>query len=333
MVLRANIVLRAAEGIRNKEIAAQLHVQPNTVTLWRRRFFLQRIAGIERDAPRPVPTRPIPQELVDEILDKTLHQKPAGATHWSTRSLAKEVGVSHMVVHRVWKAHHLEPHRVRTFKVSKDPRFVEKIRDIVGLYLDPPEKAAVFCADEKTQIQALDRTQTILPIRPGLPETRTHDYRRHGTINLYAALNTLDGTVITEFRRRHRHREFLLFLRAIDERVPPELTVHLVLDNLSSHKGDRVRRWLGKHPRFHLHYTPTGTSWVNLVERWFLDLTEKRIRRGTFRSVPQLIAAIKEYVAAYQKSPRPFVWRAKCDDILRKVEKHRERLAAAEVPR
>lgn len=243
--------------------------------------------------------------------------------------MAQELGVNHMMVHRVWQAHHLKPHKIRTFKISKDLKFAEKVRDIVGLYMDPPARAAVFCVDEKTQIQALDRTQTILPIRPGLPETRTHDYRRNGTINLFAALNFLDGTVITEFRRRHRHREFLLFLRAIDERVPKELEIHLVLDNLGSHKGDKVKRWLRKHIRFHLHYTPTGSSWINLVERWFLDLTEKRIRRGTFRSVPELIAAIKEYVAAYHEYARPFVWTAKCDDILKKVEKYRERMAAA----
>lgn len=328
-MIRATIVLRAAEGCQNKEIAADLRIEPNTVTLWRSRFLIHRIMGIERDAPRPTPSKPPPPELVERILHKTLHGKPKGATHWSTRSLARAVGVNHMMVHRVWTAHHLSPHKIRAFKISKDPKFSEKVRDIVGLYMDPPTKAVVFCMDEKTQIQALDRTQTILPIRPGLPETRTHDYRRHGTIDLLAALNVLDGTVITEFRRRHRHREFLLFLRAIDEQVPKELAVHLVLDNLSGHKGDKVRRWLKKHPRFQLHYTPTSSSWINLVERWFLDLTEKRIRRGTSQSVPQLVEAIKEYVEAYHECPRPFVWKSKSEDILRKVERYRERLTAA----
>lgn len=329
VVQRASIVLRAAEGYTNKEIVAELGCHPDTVTLWRRRFLSHRLQGIEHDAPRPTPRLPLPKDLVDRILRTTLQEKPRGATHWSTRSLARVIGVNHVAIHRVWRAHHLAPHKVRTFKLSNDKKFAEKVRDIVGLYMNPPDKAAIFCFDEKTQIQALDRTQTRLPIAPNLPETRTHDYKRNGTINLFAALNLLDGKVITAFQKRNRHREFLFFLRRVDERVPRELAVHVVLDNGSSHKGDTIRRWMKRHPRFHLHYTPTSSSWINLVERWFLDLTEKRIRRGTFQSVPELILAIQEYAATYNEAPRPFVWTAKCEDILRKVERYRERLVAA----
>jgi transposase len=243
--------------------------------------------------------------------------------------MAKAVNVSNATVHRVWALYRLQPHRIRTFKVSHDPQFAEKMRDVVGLYLDPPEKAAVFCVDEKTQIQALDRTQTILPIRPGLPESRTHDYKRNGQIDLFAALNVLDGTVITEFHRRHRHQEFLIFLRNIDEHVDPELDIHLVFDNLATHKHEKVKRWLARHPRFHIHLTPTGSSWLNQVERWFSELTGKRIRRGTFKNVRALTTAIREYIATYHENPRPFVWTAEPDDILRKVAKNRQLLVTA----
>lgn len=326
LVLRSHIVLRAAEGMQNKEIATALGTEPDTVSLWRRRFQIHRLDGIRKDAPRPGRKPEIPQKTVDRILHKTLHEKPRGATHWSTRTMAVAVGVSNATVHRVWKSYRLKPHLTRTFKVSKDPEFVEKVRDIVGLYLNPPEKAAVLCVDEKTQIQALDRTQTILPIRPGLPETRTHDYKRNGTIDLFAALNTLDATVVTEFHRRHRHKEFLVFLQTIDETVPAELDVHVILDNYRTHKHDRVKRWIRRHPRFHFHFVPTGSSWLNLVERWFSELTQKRIRRGTFKNVQELIAAIREFLKAYLEDPRPFVWTAKADDILRKVALNRELL-------
>lgn len=326
LVLRSQIVLKAADGLLNQEIAEALGANPETVSRWRNRFHVNRLLGIEKDAPRPGRKPEIPQEVVDRILHKTLHEKPPGATHWSTRSMAKAVGVSNATVHRVWKLHRLQPHRVRTFKVSKDKHFAEKVRDIVGLYMNPPEKAAVFCVDEKTQIQALDRTQTILPIRPGLPESRTHDYKRNGRTDLFAALNMLDGTVLTQFHDRHRHQEFLVFLRAIDERVPSELDVHIVLDNLSVHKHKAVKRWLARHPRFHLHFTPTGSSWMNLVERWFKELTDKRIRRGTFSSVHELKKAILEFLDTYHENPRPFVWTAKADDILRKVAKTRHLL-------
>lgn len=322
LVLRASIVLQAAEGLENREIAANLGTNRHTVALWRRRFLLHRLNGMEKDAPRQGRKPRIPPEVVDTILHKTLYEKPRGATHWSTRSLGRAIGVSHTTVHRVWRAHRLQPHRVRTFKVSKDPRFAEKVREIVGLYLDPPQKAAVFCVDEKTQIQALDRTQTILPIRPGLPETRTHDYRRNGQTDLFAALNILDGTVITQFHRRHRHREFLVFLRTIDQSVDPGLEIHLVLDNLSAHKHGKVKRWFTLHPRFHTHFTPTGASWLNQVERWFSDLTQKRIRRGTFQNVRELVDGIKEYVETYHENPRPFLWTAKPDQILTKTAKN-----------
>jgi len=236
--------------------------------------------------------------------------------------------VSRETVRRVWKLYRLQPHLVRRFKVSKDPEFVEKVRDVVGLYLNPPEKAVVLSVDEKTQIQALDRTQRILPIRPGLPESRTYDYRRNGTIDLFAALNVLDATVITEFHHRHRHQEFLVFLRTIDESVPEDLDVHVIVDNSGIHKTPEVKRWLGRRPRFHFHFTPTGSSWLNLVERWFSELTQKRIRRETFRDVEELIHAIREFLQVYLENPRQFVWKAKADDILRKVNLNRELLVS-----
>ena len=328
LVLRARIVLEAAEGLQNKTIAAALGTEPDTVSLWRRRFQVHRLAGIEKDAPRPGRKPEVPAAVVDRILRKTLEERPRGATHWSTRTMAEAVGVSRETVRRVWKLYRLQPHRTRIFKVSKDPEFAEKVRDVVGLYLNPPEKAVLLCMDEKTQIQALDRTQTILPIRPGLPESRTHDYRRNGTVDLFAALNTLDATVITEFHRRHRHQEFLVFLRTIDDNVPEELDVHVILDNYRTHKHDRVRRWLRRHPRFHFHFVPTGSSWMNLVERWFSELTQKRIRRGTFKNVHELVRAIREFLEVYLEDPRPFVWTAKADDILRKVALNRELLVS-----
>lgn len=329
LVLRARILLAAADGRPNDEIADEVGTSANTVCLWRARFRACGIDGVRRDAPRPGRKPEVPQAVVDRILHKTLHEKPKGATHWSTRTLAHAVGVSNATVYRVWKAHRLQPHKVRTFKLSRDKHFAEKVRDIVGLYLNPPEKAAVFCVDEKTQIQALDRTQTILPIRSGLPESRTHDYKRNGRIDLFAALNVLDGTVITEFHQRHRNREFLVFLRTIDERVPPELDVHLVLDNLSAHKHDNVKRWLARRPRFKLHWTPTSGSWLNLVERWFSELTQKRIRRGTFESVEDLKRAIREFLESYNANPKPFVWTATADDILRRVAKNQDLLETA----
>jgi transposase len=314
----------AAEGIQNKEIAEELHARPKTVTLWRSRFVIQRLQGMLRDAPRPGRKPRISQRKIDRIVDITLHTKPHGATHWTTRTLAGEMGVSHMTVKRVWEAHRLQPHRERSLKLSSDPQFNEKVRDIVGLYMNPPDKAMVICVDEKPGIQALDRSQTILPLRPGMPASRSWDYKRNGTIDLFAALSVLDGTVVTEFHRRHRHQEFLIFLRTIDENVPEELDVHMVLDNLRTHTQPDVKRWFERHPRFKLHFTPKDGSWLNLVESWLTQLTEKQIRRNSFPNATALTKAIREFVKEYQKHPRPFVWTVDADEILRKVAKLRQ---------
>ena len=324
LVLRSNIVLLAAEGLQNKQIAEKLKVQRNTVQLWRDRFISHRLDGIRKDAPRPGRKQKIKQSMVDQIIEKTLHTKPRGATHWTTRTLAKEIGVSHVMVHRIWRSHRLQPHRERSFKLSSDPEFNEKVSDVVGLYMNPPDKAAVICMDEKSGIQALDRSQTILPLRPGMLASRSWEYKRNGTIDLFAALNILDGTVVTQLHRRHRHQEFLIFLRTVDANVPEELKVHMVLDNLGTHTHPDVKRWLARHPRFKLHFTPTDTSWLNMVEAWLSILTEKQIKRNSFPGVKALIKAINEFVAEYQKNPHPFVWTAKAGDILRKVAKLRQ---------
>lgn len=319
LVLRSRAVLLASEGLENKEIAERLHVSEPFVGKWRSRFHRLRIAGIARDAPRPGRKPEVPPQVVRRILHKTLYEKPLGATHWSTRTLAEAIGVSHMTIARVWRAHRLKPHLAQSFKLSRDREFTDKLVDVVGLYVNPPQHAAVFGVDEKTQIQALERKQAVLPMGPGFPEGRSWDYRRNGTIDLFAALNVLDGTVITQFHHRHRHQEFLQFLRAIDEAVPPELDVHLVLDNLSVHKHERVRRWLARRPRFRFHFVPTSSSWLNAVEQWLSQLTSKRIRRGSFRSVRELVRAIREYVEAYSENPRPFVWTKSANEILRKL--------------
>jgi len=324
LVLRSKIILDAARGLENVQIAGRLHTRQNTVSLWRNRFVAHGIDGIEKDAPRPGRKPKISQQKVDEIIDRTLHTKPVGATHWSTRTLAEAVEVSYSTVHRVWKAHKIQPHRERSIKLSRDPDFNEKVRDIVGLYMNPPDKAVVICVDEKTGIQALDRSQTILPLRPGMPAGRSWEYQRNGTIDLFAALNILDGTVVTQFHKRHRHQEFLIFLRAIDKNVPEVLQIHMILDNYDTHMHDDVRRWLERHPRFWLHFTPTGASWLNMVEAWLSILTEKQIKRNSFSGVRALVNAINEFVAEYQKNPHPFVWTAKADDILRKVAKLRQ---------
>jgi transposase len=317
-------VLLAADGSRNDQIARRLHTRQNTVSLWRNSFVTHRMEGIARDAPRPGRNPKISQEKIDEIIDRTLHTRPQGATHWSARSLAKVVGgVSYPTVHRVWKSHRLQPHRERSFKLSTDPKFNERVRDVVGLYMNPPDKAIVICVDEKNGIQALDRSQTILPLRPGLPASRSYDYKRNGKIDLFAALNIVDGTIITEFHNRHRHQEFLIFLRTIDGSIPKELDVHMVMDNLGTHTQPDVKRWFGKHPRFILHFTPKGASWINLVEPWLSILTKKQIRRNSFPNVNALINSIMEFVKEYQKNPHPFVWTAKADAILRKVARLR----------
>jgi transposase len=323
LVLRSKIVLMAADGLQNKKIAESLHVRPKVVTRWRNRFVTHHLNGIRMDAPRPGRKPRISQERIDAIIDRTLHTKPPGATHWSTRTLASEMGVSNATVARIWESHRIQPHRERSFKLSTDPKFNEKVRDVVGLYMNPPDKAIVICVDEKNGIQALDRSQTILPLRPGMPASMSYDYKRNGRIDLFAALNILDGTIITEFHKRHRHQEFLIFLRTIDTCIPKELDIHVVLDNLGTHTQPDAKRWFERHPRFKLHFTPKGASWMNMVEAWLSALTKKQIRRNSFGNANDVIRAINEFVAEYQKNPRPFVWTVDADEILRKVAKLR----------
>ena len=323
LVRRAKIVLWAAAGQTNIEIAAALGVERTIGGRWRRRFAAVGLAGIERDAPRGGRPATKRQHVVRTIIETTTQRKPANATHWSTNSLAKELGVSQSMVSRVWRANGLKPHLVRTFKVSNDPQFVEQRTDMVGLYLNPPERALVFCCDEKSQIQALDRTQPGLPLKKGRGGTMTHDYKRNGTTTLFAGLALLSGQLIGTCLPRHRHQEFLKFLRLLDQQTPPELDLHLILDNYATHKHPNVRRWLKRHPRFHLHFTPTSSSWLNLVERWFREITDKRIRRGVFRSVKELIAAIDDYIAKHNQDPQSFTWTAKAETILEKVRRAR----------
>ena len=323
---RARIVLASAEGGSDIAVAAQLKVNRLTVGRWRRRFALQRLDGL-LDEPRPGAPRKIQDAQVETVVARTLESVPKGATHWSTRLLAAELGMSQSAVSRIWRAFGLKPHRSETFKLSKDPLFVEKVRDIVGLYMSPPERAVVLCVDEKSQIQALDRTQPLLPMGPGIVERHTHDYVRHGTTSLFAALNTKTGEVIGQCHARHRAEEFKKFLVTIDERVPLHLDVHLVLDNLSTHKTPAIKRWLLKHPRFHLHFTPTSASWLNLVERWFGLLTERQLRRGTHRSTRQLEDAIRSYIAHTNDNPKPFVWTKTADDILDSLKRYCQRIS------
>jgi transposase len=323
LVLRAKIVLLAAEGKRNDEIATELGCTRRTVGTWRRRFVDAGIAGIEKDAPRPGRDPAVRKKAAAKILRKTTQEKPTAATHWSTRTMAEAVGVSHSTVQRVWKANGLKPHLVRTFKVSNDPRFAEKLIDVVGLYLDPPEHALVLSVDEKSQIQALDRTQPSLPMYPGRAGTLTHDYKRNGTTTLFAALNIAEGIVISDCMKRHRHQEWIRFLKTIDKSTDPDVDLHLIVDNYATHKHPKVKRWIARHPRFHMHFIPTGSSWLNLVERWFRDLTDKRLRRGVFRSVPELVEAIEEYVEHHNDNARGFVWTAKAERILEKVRRAR----------
>lgn len=325
VAIRSKIVLRAAEGLSNQEIARRLAVTGSTVGKWRERYRLQGMEGLS-DEPRPGTPRKITDAKVEEAVTQTLESLPAAGTHWSTRSLAEKVGLSQSAVVRIWHSFGLQPHRSETFKLSTDPYLVEKVRDIVGLYLNPPEHAIVLCIDEKSQVQALDRTQPILPLRPGLPEQRTNDYERHGTTSLFAALDVATGKVIGECHRRHRHQEFLKFLDLVDSKLPPdEREVHLVLDNYGTHKVPKVIRWFARHPRYHLHFTPTSGSWVNQVERWFGDITEKRIRRGSFESVRSLEKAIQEYLNHHNENPKPFVWTADGDMILGKIQRLCER--------
>jgi transposase len=326
IVLRCRVVLGAADGTANNELARQLSTSLPTVLLWRRRFERQGLLGILQDKPRPGRPRSIAPEKEAAIVEATRSTKPKNATHWSVRSMARQQGVSSAAVQRIWKAYHLQPHRLEHFKFSTDPEFVSKVRDIIGLYMNPPDKALVFSLDEKSQIQALDRTQPILPLRPGLPERQTHDYERHGTTTLFAALNVLDGTVIGHCQQRHRHQEFLHFLDRLQASVGPASAVHIILDNYGTHKHPQVKNWLAAHPRYHLHFTPTGSSWLNQIERWFSEITTKRIRRGTFLSVKELILAIESYIRENNKNPKPFVWTATANSILRKLKKYKDTL-------
>jgi len=324
VALRARIALLSADGVCTGEMMRQLATTTPTITRWRNRYETAGVAGLLKDRSRPGRKRRIEEAKVREVVERTLREKPPHATHWSTRSLAATVGLSPASVQRIWKAYGLKPYRVRTFKLSRDPHFLEKLQDVVGLYLNPPEHALVLSVDEKSQIQALDRTQPGLPMKPGRAGTMTHDYKRNGTTTLFAALNTLDGKVIGQCLPRHRHQEFLQFLGTINRQTRKGLDLHLIVDNYGTHTHPQVIAWLAKHPRFHMHFTPTSASWLNLVERWFREITEKRIRRGAFKSVPALVAAIMEYLEANNADPKPFVWTASVQTILSKVNRANE---------
>ena len=319
IVLRSNICLLASEGLSHNAIAKRLITSRPTVILWTNRFQEQGLAGLSEDAPHGTSKRQIDMEKGKAIVEATLHTTPKDGTHWSTRTMAKDQGVSHATIQRIWEAHGLQPHRLKNFKLSQDKHFEEKLTDVVGMYLNPPDKAVVLCVDEKTQIQALDRTQPGLPMKKGRCGTMTHDYKRNGTTCLFAAMNVLEGKVIGSCYPRHRNIEFLKFLRTINREVPPNLDIHMILDNYGTHGHPNVKLWLEKHPRFKLHFTPTSSSWLNLVERWFGEITRKRIRRGVFRSVPELVAAIEEYINCNNESPKPFVWTKRAEDIINKV--------------
>jgi len=325
---RARIVLACAEGRTNQMVARRVRVAPATVGKWRARFVQDRVAGL-CDEPRPGTPRQISDAQIEDVIVRTLESTPRGATHWSTRGMAKATGCSHMTISRVWRAFGLKPHRTETFKLSPDPLLVEKVRDIVGLYVHPPDHAVVLCVDEKSQIQALDRTAPLLPMRPGQAERRTHDYRRHGTTSLFAALDTKTGKVIGEMHRRHRSIEFRTFLDRIDASVPPELDVHLIMDNYGTHKTPRIRAWLAKRPRVHVHFTPTYGSWLNLVERWFAELTTKQLRRGSHRSVPELQRAIWDFLDVHNEAPEPFAWTKTADEILASIARFAQRTLAS----
>jgi transposase len=325
---RSRVVLLASQGLNNTEIAARLGVHRPMVRKWRARFAEYRLDGLI-DEPRPGKPRTITDEQVEEVIVKTLESTPKDATHWSTRSLAREVGLTQSAVLRIWQAFGLQPHRQETWKLSKDPQFVAKVRDVVGIYLNPPERAVVLCVDEKSQIQALDRTAPILPMLPGTPERATHDYKRAGTSSLYAALDITTGQVIGSLHARHRAIEFKKFLQTLDREVPAELEVHVILDNSSTHKTPAVRKWLLAHPRFVLHFTPTSSSWLNLVERWFAELTNKKLRRGTHRSVRELNTDIRSWINDWNNDPRPYVWTKTADQILESISRYCTRINAS----
>jgi transposase len=327
LALRARVVLACAEAHRHDTaIASELGIYRSTVGKWRARFCEKRLDGL-LDEPRPGAPRKISDNEVERLIAKTLESTPKGGTHWSTRTIAQATGMSQSAVSRIWRAFGLQPHRQEAFKLSKDPLFVEKVRDIVGLYMSPPTKAVVLCVDEKSQIQALDRTQPLLPMAPGVAERRTHDYVRHGTTSLFAALDVATGRVIGELHRRHRAEDFRKFLDTVDGSVPHHLDIHLILDNLSTHKTPAIKRWFLRHPRFHLHFTPTSASWINLVERWFGLLTERQLRRGTHRSTRALETAIKEFLDAHNAAPKPFVWTKTADQILASLSRFCSRIS------
>jgi transposase len=325
LAFRCRVVLAAAEGRSSVEIAAELGCDRSTVGKWRVRFAERGLDGLH-DEPRPGKPRSISDERVERVIVKTLEEQPRDATHWSTRSMAAATGMSQSAVSRIWRAFGLKPHQTETFKLSPDPQFIDKVRDIVGLYLNPPEAAVVLCVDEKSQIQALDRTAPVLPLMPGVPERRTHDYVRNGTTNLYAALDVVSGQVISEMTPRHRAEEFRRFLNQIDAAVPAHLDVHVVLDNSSTHKTPSIQRWLLRHPRFTFHFTPTYSSWLNLVERWFAELTTKWIKRGSHRSVRDLVASIRTWIANWNDEPKPFVWHKSADAILDSISAYCQRI-------
>jgi transposase len=325
---RCRIVLGCAAGKSNKEVAAEVGVWPQTVCKWRQRFLEGRLDGLA-DEPRPGAPRMIGDEQIEQVVVATLERQPADATHWSRTSMAKEAGLSKSTVGRIWKAFGLKPHLVDTFKISNDPHFIDKVRDVVGLYLDPPEKALVLCVDEKSQIQALDRTAPVLPMMPGLPERRTHDYLRHGITSLFAALDVATGEIYGSIHRRHRATEFKKFLTTLDGQIPAELDVHLICDNYATHKTPAIAKWLGAHPRFHMHFTPTYSSWLNQVERWFGLLTDKKLRRGAHRSIQALENDIRDWITNWNDDPKPFTWTKSADDILERLNSYLQRIPGA----
>ena len=326
---RARLVLACAEGLDNKTVARKMRASLGMVGKWRSRFLKARLEGLY-DEPRPGAPRKVSDAQVEQVVIQTVESTPRGQTHWSTRGLAKASGLSRMTISRIWRAFGLQPHRSDTFKLSPDPLLIEKVRDIVGLYMNPPDHALVLCVDEKTQIQALDRTQPLLPLRPGQLERRTHDYKRHGTTSLFAALELKTSQVIAQLKHRHRAVEFRQFLDVIEAQVPVELDVHIIVDNYGTHKSALIRKWFAKRPRFHVHFTPTYGSWINLVERWFAELTNKRIRRGVFRSVKDLEAAIRQYIAVHNEHPKPFAWTKTADQILASIARYAQRTTAAQ---
>jgi transposase len=329
LVWRARIVLLSAERAGKMAIVRSVSKSKRTVDRWQDRYVAHGLAGLRRDATRPGRKPPLSAAVIERVVEKTLHEKPPARTHWSVRTMAKAVGISHTSVQKIWQAHGLKPHLVKTFKLSNDKHFVDKVQDVVGLYLDPPDKALVFSVDEKSQIQALDRTQPGLPMKKGQAGTMTHDYKRHGTTTLFAALNVATGQVIGQCMKRHRHQEWLKFLRAIDRTTPKTLDLHLIADNYATHKHPKVKEWIKRHPRFHMHFTPTSGSWLNQVERFFGRITEDRIRRGVFRSVAELEAAIQQYLDHHNADPKPFIWTASATAILQKVARGRQVLESA----